>query len=108
MAHYMLQFSYSADAWAALTKNPVDRSSGIAALCKKLGGKFVGLHYTMGEYDGLAILDAPDDTTANAIVLAAAAPGHIRKTKTTRLYSPAEMVDVLKKAQGAGYKAPQG
>ena len=107
MAQYMLQFSYTADAWAALIKNPVDRSSGIAALCKKLGSKFVSLHYTMGEHDGVAILDAPDETTANSIVLAAAAPGHLRNTRTTRLYTPTEMVEVLKKAQGAGYKAPQ-
>jgi uncharacterized protein with GYD domain len=108
MPQYMLQFSYTADAWAALTTNPVDRSPGIAAVSKKLGGKFVSLHYTMGEYDGVGIVEAPDDTTAIALVLAVGAPGHLRHTKTTRLYTPAEMIGSLKKAQGAGYKAPQG
>ena len=107
MAQYLLQFSYTADAWAALAKNPVDRSAGIDALAKKMGGKLVSLHYTLGEYDGVGIIEAPDDVSGMAAVLAAMAPGHLKTTRTTRLYSPAELVSALKKSQGAGYKAPK-
>src|ERR1043166_8457804 len=71
MPQFMLQFSYTPAAWAALSKNPVDRSEAIAAMSRQLGGRFVSLHYTMGEHDGVAVIEAPDDTTANAIVVAA-------------------------------------
>jgi uncharacterized protein with GYD domain len=108
MPQYMLQFSYTQAAWAALTQNPVDRTPGVQAAAEKLGAKLISLHYTMGEYDGVGILEAPDDVTANALVLGVIAPGHIRVTKTTRLYTPAEIITSLKKAQGLNYKAPSG
>ena len=107
MPQYMLQFSYTAETWATLTKNPVDRTEAVKALAKKVGGKFVSLYYTMGDFDGVGILEAPDDATAMALTLAATAPGHLKATKTTRLYTPAEIIESLNKAKGAGYQAPK-
>ena len=107
MPQYMIQFAYTADAWSAMTKNPVDRSEAIRGLAQKLGGKFTGLYYTMGEWDGVVLFEAPDDATAIATSMAAIAPGHLRSTKTTRLYTPAEMMQSMKKAQGANYQAPK-
>ena len=107
MPHYMLQFAYTAEAWAALASNPTDRSAAISALAQKLGGRLVNLYFTMGEYDGVVIIEAPDDTTAMAMVLAAVAPGHLRTTRTARLIPPSEAVEAMRKAQGAGYEAPR-
>jgi uncharacterized protein with GYD domain len=104
----MLQASYTAEALGALTKNPEDRTEGVSALAKKMGGKLVSLHFTMGDQDVVGIVEAPDDTSAMAITLAVAAPGHLKSTKTTRLYTSAEMMAALKKAQKAGYKGPKG
>ena len=107
MPQYMLQFAYTAQTWASLTKNPVDRSDAIRGLAEKLGGRFVSLAYTMGEFDGIVTVDAPDDITAMSIIVAAIGPGHLRSTKTTRLYTPQEMLQVMKKAGGVKYSAPQ-
>ena len=107
MPHYMLQFAYTAEAWAALTSNPTDRSTAVKALAEKLGGRLVSFYFTMGEYDGVVILEAPDDTTAMATALAAVAPGHLRTTRTTRLIPPSEALEAMRKAQGAGYEAPR-
>lgn len=106
MPQYMIQFAYSAQGWAALIQNPVDRSDPLRAVAEKLGGHLVSLHHTMGEFDGVALLDAPDDTTAMAVVMGATAPGHLRATKTTRLYTPAESMDAMRRAGGAAYEAP--
>ena len=57
----------------------------VQALAQKLGCKFEALYYSLGEYDGFVILEAPDETTVTAFVLAAMAPGHLRVTKTTVL-----------------------
>lgn len=107
MPHYMTQFSYTAEAWAALTSNPADRTAAVSALAQKLGCRLVSLYYHFGEYDGLVIFEAPDDTTANALVIAATAPGHLKATKTARLMTPGEAVGAMRKAQGAGFESPR-
>ena len=106
MPQYMTQFAYTSQAWAALAQNPVDRSEGLRALAEKLGGRFVSLHYTMGEYDGVVVVELPDDTAVMAMMIGAIAPGHLKATKTTRLYTPAEAMDAMRKAGGTNYQAP--
>jgi uncharacterized protein with GYD domain len=104
----MIQFAYTADAWAALTKNPADRREGLRTLLQGLGGQLIDLYYHFGEYDGTVIFEAPDDTTATAAVLAAASPGHLRAHKTTRLMTVEETMDAMRKAGGQSYQAPTG
>jgi uncharacterized protein with GYD domain len=106
MPQYMFQFAYTSQAWAALAEHPADRSEEVTKMAKKMGGKLVSLYYTMGEYDGMAILEAPNDEAVMALVIAAVAPGHLRMGKTTRLFSATEAVAAMKKAHGAGFKAP--
>lgn len=88
-------------------ENPEDRTPIVEALARKLGCQFEALYYSLGEYGGLVILDASDEATVTAFVLAAIAPGHIRATKTTVLMSPGTMFDAMKKASLAGYKGPR-
>ena len=102
----MLHFSYSPEAWAALVKKPEDRTAAVEAIGKSVGGRLVSLYYHFGEYDGTAILEAPDDTTMNAAVLAAVASGALKSTRTTRLYSAKDLVEALGKAGKAAYRPP--
>ncbi len=106
MALYMLQFSYSSEAWAALSKNPVDRTEPISALAQKVGGRLLNFYYCFGEYDGLVIFEAPDDKAAATIAIAAGIPGHLKMTKTTKLLSPQDALEVMRKAGSVSYQAP--
>ena len=106
MPQYMLQFAYSPEAWKSLIQKPEDRSAAVESIAKSLGGRLVSLHYHMGEYDGTAIIELPDDTTANAAVMAAVASGALRSSKTTRLYSAKDFVEALGKAGKATYRPP--
>lgn len=108
MTLYMTQFSYTAEAWATLTKNPQDRRTGLDAAARKLGGQLASLYYSFGEYDGVAMIEAPDDTTACAIVLGAVSAGHIKTIKTTRLLSVEETMDAMRRAGSLMYQAPSG
>ena len=108
MPLYMTQWSYTAEAAAAMAKNPQDRSVGLKALIEKLGGHMVGCWYSFGEYDGIAIAEMPDQTTELAAVLAAAAPGHLRAVKTTVLISMEGAVEAMKKAGALMYAGPEG
>ena len=108
MPRYMVQFAYTAAAWAALTKNPQNRAEGLNALAERMGGRLLDLYYCFGEYDGMAILELPDDTAATAAVLAAIAPGHVKSSRTTRLMSVEETMDAMRKAGSATYAGPTG
>jgi uncharacterized protein with GYD domain len=106
MPMYMLQFAYSAEAWAALVRKPEDRTAAVEAIAQSVGGRLVGLYFHMGEFDGTAILEAPDDAAANAAIMATVASGTLRSSRTTRLYSAKDLVDVLDKAGKVVYRPP--
>jgi uncharacterized protein with GYD domain len=107
MVLYMVQFAYTSEAWTAFTKHPEDRTAAVQSLAKKLGCRVEALYYSFGEYDGFLILEAPDETTVTAFVLAANAPGHLRATKTTVLMRAGAVVESMKKAGGMEYKGPK-
>ena len=107
MSLYMVQFAYTGDAWKALTANPEDRTAAIKGLEKKLGCKLEALYYSFGEYDGAIVIEAPDEASVTAFVLAALAPGHVRATRTTLLMRPAQVVEAMKKAGGVTFAGPK-
>jgi hypothetical protein len=54
------------------------------------------------------IADFPDDTTAMAGIVAATTPGHLKATKTTKLFSMEEALGAMRKAKEMAYPAPMG
>ena len=62
MPLYMTQFAYTSEAWKALVKKPEDRGKVFGELIEKMGGSLVSMYYCMGEYDGMVIYEAPDET----------------------------------------------
>jgi uncharacterized protein with GYD domain len=106
MALYMTQFAYTAEAWASLVKNPQDRSAAGGELEQKLGGRVVGFYYCFGEYDGVAISEAPDDSAALAAAMALVAPGHIKAIKTTKLFTVEETMEAMRKAGSLAFQGP--
>ena len=106
MPLYMTQFSYTSEGWAALAKKPEDRSEAVGALAKALGGRLVNLYYHFGEYDGFIVTEGPDDITAGAAAIAAAVAGHLKAVKTTRLFTPQEAMEQMRKAGKVTLRPP--
>ena len=106
MPHYMVQFAYTTETWQTLMHKPEDRTPALESLAKQAGGRLLSLYYHAGEYDGVAIFEAPDDASVNAAIFAAQAAGGVRATRTTRLYTPKEMVDALGRAGKIVYQRP--
>ncbi len=107
MPLYMTQFSYTKEAWKALVKNPEDRGKVFGELVEKMGGQLISMYYCMGEYDGLVIYEAPDESTAAATILSAISPGHLKATKTTVLMSVEDTVKAMNKANAEIYPGPK-
>lgn len=106
MAFYLHQFAYTAEALATMTKNPQDRSAPVKTAIEKLGGRMIGFYYCFGEFDGLLLFEAPDDTTATAAVLLAALPGHLKASKTTKLFTAEETMEAMRKAGSLAFQGP--
>jgi uncharacterized protein with GYD domain len=106
MPLYMTQFAYTSETWAALTQKPTNRGEAFSGLAETMGGRLLTFYNSFGEYDGLVIYEAPDESTAAAIVLAATSPGHLSRVKTTVLLSAEEGMEAMRKAGGATYRRP--
>ncbi len=106
MPLYMSQFSYTPEAWAALAQNPEDRSEAIRGLAESMGGRLVSMHYSFGDYDGVLMLEAPDEKTVAAMILTAVSAGHVKAIKTTPLLSVEDAMEVLRRAGEVTYRGP--
>jgi len=85
MALYLLQVTYTPEAWAAQLKSPQDRTKVVAPLLEQLGGRFVNTYFAFGDYDIVAVLELPDNVSAAAASLAISAGGAVKAIKTTPL-----------------------
>ena len=70
-------------------KDSPKRAEAFRTVCEKLGGRVKGLYWTMGRYDVVAIVEAPDDVTMNAILYSLGALGNVR-TETLRAFTRQE------------------
>src|ERR1700722_7880239 len=107
MALFMLQATYTPEAWAKMVKNPENRETAIRGLAERAGGRLQHLYFGFGKYDVTAIFEAPDSKTASAIAIAANAAGHLKNNQTTELVTSSEAVEIMKKAGGLAFVGPK-
>src|SRR5205809_430762 len=106
MPHYMLQVSYTPDAWRKLIETQEDRTKPIAQTIEKLGGRAVNTWFSFGDYDLVVIFQMPGNVNAAAFAMAAGAGGAVTKIKTTPLMEVSEGLAALKQAAASGYRPP--
>jgi len=63
---------------------------------EKVGGKLLQWYLTMGPYDAVAIVEAPDDVTGMQVLLAIGSMGDVRTT-TLRAFTESEMTEMVEK-----------
>ena len=78
-------------------KETVDRYDAAASALEGLGVQFTDIYWTLGGHDIVAVVDAPDDESLAAGLLAVGAQGNIRTT-TLRAFTRDEMRSVISKA----------
>ena len=107
MPHFLFQAAYSTDAWASMVKSPQDRIEAIRPVVEKLGGKVVAGYLSFGEFDTVGIMELPDNESAAAFAMAAAAGGALKALKTTPLLTTQEGLGAASKAGALGYRPPE-
>jgi len=106
MPLFLSQVAYNEEGWQALVANPQNRLEAIRPVVSKLGGRVVNAYFAFGDYDFVLISEFPDNVSAAALAIAAAAGGAVKSMKTTPLMEAAEGLEALRKAAASGYRAP--
>jgi uncharacterized protein with GYD domain len=106
MPVYLMRFSYTPETWARLIQNPEDRRDAARAYIEQVGGTLHGFWYGFGKYDGYAIYEAPDNSSAAGAILAIAAGGALASVETTVLMTVEETLDALRKSKDIAYRPP--
>ncbi len=106
MPLYLGRFSYTPDAMKALLAQPQDRSAAAREVAESLGGKLLGFWYAFGEFDGVFLMEAPDNASAAALAMTVGASGALSEVETTVLLDMDEAQDAMRKAAAATYRPP--
>ncbi len=106
MPHYLLQVSYTPDAWAALMRQPQDRAETIRPLIERVGGKLDAFYFAFGEHDVVLLAEIPDNVTTAALAIAVASAGAVSAFHTTVLLTSAEAKQAMERASAIPYSVP--
>ncbi|MFF3250410.1 GYD domain-containing protein [Actinacidiphila glaucinigra] len=74
-----------------------ERADAFGAALRDVGGRLADIYWTVGPYDLVAVVEAPDDETAAAALLRLGAVGNIRST-TMRAFGRDEVEGIIAKA----------
>ena len=95
MATYVLLVSFT-DQGIRNVKDTTKRAEAFREMAKKAGATVKDLYWTLGKYDVVTIIEAPDAASVTALGLSVGALGNVR-TQTLPAFSAAEMGSILKK-----------
>ena len=77
-------------------RDTLDRAERAAEIAQKHGARLEQLYWTVGPYDLVGIIEAPDDESATAFLLEASSGGAIRTT-TLRAFDREEMSRIIER-----------
>jgi uncharacterized protein with GYD domain len=93
MPTYVVLMNWT-DQGVRTAKETVQRREQADALAEKYGARIEEVYWTVGPYDIVSILEAPDDESATAMLLELGSQGNLRTT-TLRAYDREEMSGII-------------
>jgi uncharacterized protein with GYD domain len=93
MAKYITLMKYTQKGVENIKESP-KRYEAFRKLSESMGAKVEGIFLTMGRYDLVVILDAPDSETVAKILLATASRGSV-STETLQAFSEEEYQKIM-------------
>jgi len=95
MANYIILMKFTDQGIKAIRNAPLRIDAAIKGF-EAMGGKVTGFYATMGEYDYVAIGEAPDDTVGMTFLLGLGLAGNVRTT-TLKAFTREEFAEIVKK-----------
>ncbi len=88
MATFIVLLSFTDQGIREIEDSP-HRADVFTETAEKAGAQVVAQYWTLGNHDGVLILEAPDDETAASVLLSLGRSGNVR-TETLRAFEWAE------------------
>jgi uncharacterized protein with GYD domain len=98
MATYIVLINWTDKGIANAADSP-NRATAVASALRKAGGRVRDTYWTIGPYDAVSVVDAPDDETFTAWLLQVAAEGYVRTT-SLRAFDRKEMGTIFGRLTG--------
>jgi uncharacterized protein with GYD domain len=110
MPTFITQGRYTREAIKGMIVKPEDRAEALSRHMAKAGGRVIGYYLTFGEYDFLAILEAPSEIQMAAALLSVAGAGGVADLRTTLAMTSVEAKGAFAAAGdlAATYRSPGG
>lgn len=93
MPAYLTLFNWT-DQGIKNVKDITKRAQAAREAWEAEGGRFIGIWWTLGEYDGFVVHEAPDEATATRLLMKTGMKGDVRTT-TMRAFGEEEIESVL-------------
>ncbi len=97
MPTYVTLMNYTEQGISTVESSP-NRIESAKELAEDLGGEFQAFYLTFGQYDGVAIIDFPDDEAAAKYALTIGKGGNAQ-TETMKAFTEAEFRDIAEGLQ---------
>ena len=101
MPKFLALFSYSNEAIAAMIDNPADREAAVRRVVESVGARLESFSWMRGQFDGMAVIDAPDSITMAGIESAVKGSGAAIHSETHDLFASDDIHAILDKAREA-------
>jgi len=95
MATYVVLAQFT-DQGIRSIKNTLQRANQVAEMAKTFGCEMKDVYWTLGQYDVVTVIEAPDDQSFTAFGFALGSAGNVR-TQTLRAFTKSEIGTVLGK-----------
>jgi uncharacterized protein with GYD domain len=95
MASYIVLMNWT-DQGIKNVKDTVKRAKSFEGAIEKAGGKSLGLYYTNGRYDFVAIVEAPNDEAIASVLYSTGSLGNVH-TETLKAFSTDEEANIIEK-----------
>lgn len=93
MPTYITLLNYTEQGISTVESSP-NRIEATKDLAEDLGGEFQSFHLTFGRYDGVAIVEFPDDETAAEYALTIGKAGNAQ-TETLKAFTEEEFAEIV-------------
>ena len=110
MPFYLYQWGYKDPAIQAMVSLPQDRPAELRKAVEAYGGRMHQFFFAFGAFDGIAIVEFPDNESCAACSLTLAGAGANTALQTTVLITATEGQEAMRRARTtrSGYRAPVG
>lgn len=99
MLTFMHQWSYKDPQVREFINQDDTRADVVRTAIEAFGGRMLGFYFCLGDHDGVAISEFPDEETALACVMLIFGQGRVRSVQTMMLFPPDSVLNSMQIAR---------